>query len=449
MTYQPEDHPTHQGADTAAAAAAAAAAASELRPPTNNAAHAHHDSRFDCNICLEPVAEPVVSRCGHLYCWPCLYRWLQPGMTEDERYDMGWGSSDGGGGSGGYGIGNGDSRAASARRCCPVCKAECTVREVVPIYVRESDDHGDGAAAAASTNDEMDGIDESASLSHPSSPSDERAAAAETTDPTTSTGLRRRRGGAGGGGEFSALGGGNTEDFARNGDDNISISTISTEDDQAHVASAASASNGANAVSSRPNRTGAADVPSRPTAQPYLHQRSAAEDSTGMRPSEAPMTPLINNRQQRASTTGGIGRAPLSPPRGARPSSLSNGLSLSFWGGFVDALLGAQTNAAAATGNGNGAGGGYVPPIHRPGNGRGPHRATSAVSGGSAGDAGQHGTEDRGPSAGVGANGLPPTETTGGGRWFSPAFVEDSTTEFLSRLLLMLGCFVVFCLLLF
>ena len=363
-------------------------------------------------------------------------------MTEDERYDMGWGSSDGGGGGGGFGIGNGDSRAAaSARRCCPVCKAKCTVREVVPIYVRESDDQDDGTAAAASANDEMDGIDESASLSHPSSPSDERVAAAETADPTTSTGLRRRRGGAGGGGEFSALGGGNAEDFARNDDDNISISTISTED-QVHVASAASASNSANAVSSRPNRTAVADIPSRPTAQPYLHQRSAAED--------APMTPLINNRQQRASTTGGIGRAPLSPPRGARPSSLSNGLSLSFWGGFVDALLGAQTNAAATgNGNGTGAGGGYVPPIHRPSNGRGPRRAASAVSGGNADDAaGQHGT-DGGLSAGAGANGSPPTETTGGGRWFSPAFVEDSTTEFLSRLLLMLGCFVVFCLLLF
>ena len=365
-------------------------------------------------------------------------------MTEDERYDMGWGSSSDGGG-GGFGIGNGDSRAAaSARRCCPVCKAKCTVREVVPIYVRESDDQeDDGTAAAASANDEMDGTDESASLSHPSSPSNERVAAAESADPTTSTGLRRRRGGAGGGGEFSALGGGNAEDFARNDDDNISISTISTED-EAHVASAASASDGANAVSSRPNRTAAAaDIPSRPTAQPYLHQRSAAED--------APMTPLINNRQQRASTTVGIGRAPLSPPRGARPSSLSNGLSLSFWGGFVDALLGAQTNAAATgNGNGTGAGGGYVPPIHRPSNGRGPRRAASAVSGGNADDAaGQHGTEDGGLSAGAGANGSPPTETTGGGRWFSPAFVEDSTTEFLSRLLLMLGCFVVFCLLLF
>jgi E3 ubiquitin-protein ligase RNF5 len=30
---------------------------------------------FECNICLELASEPVVTLCGHLYCWPCLYRW--------------------------------------------------------------------------------------------------------------------------------------------------------------------------------------------------------------------------------------------------------------------------------------------------------------------------------------------------------------------------------------
>jgi E3 ubiquitin-protein ligase RNF5 len=29
---------------------------------------------FDCNICLDMPGDPVVTACGHLYCWSCLYR---------------------------------------------------------------------------------------------------------------------------------------------------------------------------------------------------------------------------------------------------------------------------------------------------------------------------------------------------------------------------------------
>ena len=31
-------------------------------------------SSFECNICYEIAREPVVTLCGHLYCWPCIYR---------------------------------------------------------------------------------------------------------------------------------------------------------------------------------------------------------------------------------------------------------------------------------------------------------------------------------------------------------------------------------------
>ena len=31
-------------------------------------------SAFECNICYDVAESPVVTMCGHLYCWPCLYR---------------------------------------------------------------------------------------------------------------------------------------------------------------------------------------------------------------------------------------------------------------------------------------------------------------------------------------------------------------------------------------
>ena len=31
-------------------------------------------SAFECNICYDVAEAPVVTLCGHLYCWPCRYR---------------------------------------------------------------------------------------------------------------------------------------------------------------------------------------------------------------------------------------------------------------------------------------------------------------------------------------------------------------------------------------
>lgn len=31
---------------------------------------------YSCAICLDSASDPVVTRCGHLYCWPCLDQWL-------------------------------------------------------------------------------------------------------------------------------------------------------------------------------------------------------------------------------------------------------------------------------------------------------------------------------------------------------------------------------------
>ncbi|GFE53564.1 zinc C3HC4 type RING finger domain-containing protein [Babesia ovis] len=56
---------------------------------------------YDCNICFEDVVEPVVTRCGHLFCWPCLLTWIN--KPNDH---------------------------------CPVCHAGITKENVIPLYGR-------------------------------------------------------------------------------------------------------------------------------------------------------------------------------------------------------------------------------------------------------------------------------------------------------------------------
>ena len=36
---------------------------------------------FECSICLESANEPVVTKCGHIFCWPCLKKWLSKKIT--------------------------------------------------------------------------------------------------------------------------------------------------------------------------------------------------------------------------------------------------------------------------------------------------------------------------------------------------------------------------------
>ncbi|KAF5474036.1 hypothetical protein F2P56_005978 [Juglans regia] len=65
-------------------------------------------SFFDCNICLDLARNPVVTCCGHLFCWACLYRWLHVHSDAKE---------------------------------CPVCKGEVTIKSVTPIYGRGNNIH--------------------------------------------------------------------------------------------------------------------------------------------------------------------------------------------------------------------------------------------------------------------------------------------------------------------
>lgn len=57
---------------------------------------------FDCHICFEPAHEPIVTLCGHLYCWPCLHQWLLHSHFHE----------------------------------CPVCKGVVNEEKLIPIYGR-------------------------------------------------------------------------------------------------------------------------------------------------------------------------------------------------------------------------------------------------------------------------------------------------------------------------
>jgi len=65
---------------------------------------------FDCSICLDSVHDPVVTLCGHLYCWPCIYKWIQFQAPSSE------------------------SQENQKQPQCPVCKTEVSESSLVPLY---------------------------------------------------------------------------------------------------------------------------------------------------------------------------------------------------------------------------------------------------------------------------------------------------------------------------
>ncbi|KAL9329341.1 hypothetical protein ACSQ67_004344 [Phaseolus vulgaris] len=67
------------------------------------------DGCFDCNICLDFAHEPIVTLCGHLYCWPCIYKWLHVQSA---------------------------SLAPDEHPQCPVCKEDICHTTMVPLYGR-------------------------------------------------------------------------------------------------------------------------------------------------------------------------------------------------------------------------------------------------------------------------------------------------------------------------
>ncbi|XP_073158643.1 uncharacterized protein [Henckelia pumila] len=75
-------------------------------PPSPSCSGSNNNSdagNFECNICFDLAQDPIVTLCGHLFCWPCLYKWLHIHSRSQE---------------------------------CPVCKALIQEEKLVPLYGR-------------------------------------------------------------------------------------------------------------------------------------------------------------------------------------------------------------------------------------------------------------------------------------------------------------------------
>lgn len=75
-----------------------------------NVSKAAKASLFDCHICFDSPNDPVVTPCGHLYCWSCIYKWM-----------------------------------AAHPDCpsCPLCKSSIEKDKIIPIYGRNGEDEVD------------------------------------------------------------------------------------------------------------------------------------------------------------------------------------------------------------------------------------------------------------------------------------------------------------------
>ena len=101
--------------------------AAKLSPQADQFSHLsdqkeHLQSCFSCNICLEELQadNSVLTQCGHLYCWPCIYRWISAGH-------------------GG----------------CPVCKAGVSQDNLIPIFVAGESGRSHHKSAVYTCNDHI------------------------------------------------------------------------------------------------------------------------------------------------------------------------------------------------------------------------------------------------------------------------------------------------------
>lgn len=64
---------------------------------------------LECLICLSSAEDPIVTQCGHIFCWGCIKNWIQ---TSNQMF-------------------------------CPICKNGINLDKVIPLYENTTNKHQD------------------------------------------------------------------------------------------------------------------------------------------------------------------------------------------------------------------------------------------------------------------------------------------------------------------
>lgn len=77
---------------------------------TNNNNSKGSNLLLECIICMNsPAEDPVVTQCGHIFCWPCLKGWVEN----------------------------------SKKMFCPTCKNGIELSKVIPLYANSTNKYSD------------------------------------------------------------------------------------------------------------------------------------------------------------------------------------------------------------------------------------------------------------------------------------------------------------------
>ena len=131
---------------------------------SNGFVHSNDESVFICNVCLDIAKNPVITQCGHLFCWSCLYRWMNVKSTSMHSSTS--------------------NHLDNHTTPCPVCKCLVTKSNLIPLYVNTVNSNSNSNSSTIISVSEPNQTSSSSSNSNITGSADSGTGSGDTAQPT-------------------------------------------------------------------------------------------------------------------------------------------------------------------------------------------------------------------------------------------------------------------------